>query len=210
MKRKVFAIGMTLLCAAMFAVPTVTVAAEGDDGEADQMNQGQLALLLVEKLGLLSFLPPNPSAMECMMILSQNGIFPSPTLGPTEQNPTPGWSLDPSTKVTMADLAVVLVRALGLEETVQGDKADPQNWMNALQSVNVPTDTVEGGVQTLIPLSAALQNISAGSTSGNPLSSVFIPSSSGSGLLNGLTFPDVESSLNELQDEGRPIPLTPT
>ena len=209
MKRKVFVIGMTLLCAAMFAVPTVTVAAEGD-GQADQMSQGELAQLLVKKLGLLSYLPPNPSDLECIMILSQNGIFPSPNLAPTEQNPTPGWNLDPTTKVTLADLSIILVRALGLEGTVQGDKADPQNWLNALQGVNVPTDTVEGGVQALIPLATALQNLAASNTSTDPLAKIYIPESSGSGLLNTLTFPDVEANRNELQDEGKPGAMTPT
>ncbi len=208
MKRKVFVVGMTLLCAAMFAVPTVTVAAEG---EAEMMSQGELAQLLVKKLGLLPYLPPNPSDLECVMILSQNGIFPSPTLVPTEQNPTPGWNLNPETKVTLAELAVLLVRALGLEASVQGDKADAQNWLNVLQGVNVPTDTVEGGVQALIPLSAALQNITAGRSSINPLAKVYIPDSTGSGLLNTVVFPNIGTDRAPPAPEGRPpVPLTPT
>jgi hypothetical protein len=213
MKRKVFVAGMTLLCAAVFAVPTVTVAAEGE-GQSEMMSQGELAQLLVKKLGLLPYLPPNPSDLECVMVLSQNGIFPSPTLTPTEQNPTPGWNLDPNTKVTLAELAVLLVRALGLESSVQGDKADAQNWLNVLQGVNVPTDTVEGGVQALIPLSAALQNITAGRSSINPLAKVYIPDSTGSGLISTVIFPSVGTDAPAAprpRPEGRPpVPLTPT
>lgn len=214
MKRKVFVMGLTLLCAAAFTAPITTAAAErgrrAGDGQGDMLTQGEFAQLLVKKLGLLGLLPPNPSDMQCMMILSQNGIFPSPTLQPTEQNPTPGWNLDPDVRVTLADVAVTLVRALGLEDTVQGDKADPQNWLNALQAVSVPTDTVQGGVQTVTPLSSQLLSIAAAQTSGDPLASVYVPSTSGSGLINTITFPDIPSAVQELQDEGMPGAMTPT
>ncbi|MBU4461396.1 MAG: hypothetical protein KJ579_12570 [Verrucomicrobia bacterium] len=211
MKRKAFAIGLTMLCAAVFAAPTVVAAADAAPaGQDERMSQGELAQLLVRKLGLLRFLPPNPSDLECIMILSQNGVFPSPNLAPTEQNPTPGWNADPSVQVTLADLAVVLVRAMRLEETVQGDKNDPQNWLNALQAVNVPTDTVEGGVQVLRPLATLLQNIAQRSTSGDPLVLTYIPESSGGGLLNTITFPDIKDAKQDLKDEGMPVPTTPT
>lgn len=212
MKRKVFAIGLTMLCAAVFAAPTVVAAADAaaPAGQEEKMSQGELAQLLVRKLGLLRFLSPNPSDLECIMILSQNGIFPSPNLTPTEQNPTPGWNADPSVQVTLADLAVVLVRAMRLEGTVQGDKNDPQNWLNALQAVNVPTDTVEGGVRVLKPLATLLQNIAQRSTSSDPLVLTYIPESSGGGLLNTITFPDIKSAKADLKDEGQPAPMTPT
>lgn len=212
MKRKVFAIGLSMLCAAVFAAPTVVAAAEAaaPAGQDEKMSQGELAQLLVRKLGLLRFLSPNPSDLECIMILSQNGIFPSPNLNPTEQNPTPGWNADPSVQVTLADLAVVLVRAMRLEGSVQGDKNDPQNWLNALQAVNVPTDTVEGGVQVLKPLASLLQNIAQRTTSADPLVLTYIPESSGGGLLNTITFPDIKSAKQDLKDEGMPGPVTPT
>lgn len=209
MKRKVFVMGLTLLCAAAITAPVRTAVAEDDDS-ADMLTQGQFAQLIVKKLGLLGLLPPNPSDLQCMMILSQNGIFPSPTLQPTEQNPTPGWNLDPNVRVTLADVAVTLVRALGLEDTVAGDKADPQNWLNALQAVNVPTDTVQGGVQTVAPLSSQLLSVAASQNSGDPLTRVFLPATSGSGLINTMTFPDIPSAVQELQNEGMPTPMTPT
>jgi len=209
MKRKMFVVGMTLVCAAMFAAPIVTVAAEGS-GDGEKMTQGQLAQILVKKLGLSNFLPPNPSDLECIMILSQNGIFPSPTLSPTEQNPAPGWNLNSDADVTLADLAVLLVRGLGLEGTVQGDKADSQNWLNALQAVNVPTDTVAGGVQALIPLPAAIQNLFASRLVGDPLTKIYIPESSGSGMINTITFPGIAAPVTRPAGEGRPTGMTPT
>jgi hypothetical protein len=211
MKRNVFAIGLTMMCAAVFAAPTVVVAADPAPAAQDErMSQGELAQLLARKLGLSRFLPANPSDLECIMILSQNGVFPSPNLTPTEQNPTPGWNADPSVQVTLADLAVVLVRAMRLEGTVQGDRSDPQNWLNALQAVNVPTDTVEGGVQVLKPLATLLQNIAQRSTSGDPLVRTYIPESTGGGLLNTITFPDIKDAKQDLKDEGMPTPTTPT
>lgn len=211
MKRNVFAIGLMIMCAAVVAAPTVVVAADPAPAAQDErMSQGELAQLLVRKLGLSRFLPPNPSDLECIIILSQNGIFPSPNLTPTEQNPTPGWNADPSVQVTLADLAVVLVRAMRLEGTVQGDANDPQNWLNALQAVNVPTDTVEGGVQALKPLATLLQNIAQRSTSGDPLVLTYIPESTGGGLLNTITFPDIKGAKQDMKDEGVPTPVTPT
>ena len=123
--------------------------APAQEQAAKLMTHGELAQLLVRKLGLYRFLPANPTDVECMILLAQNGIFPSPTLTPTEQDPSPGWSLDPSKEVSLADLAVVLVRALRLEGQVQGDKADPQNWLNVLKDVQVPTDTIGAGVAAL-------------------------------------------------------------
>lgn len=210
MKRKMFAVGMAVVCSALLAAPVAAVAQEGG-AEGAVMTQGQLAQMLVAKLGLLHILlPPNPSDLECIMALSQAGIFPSPTLTPTEQNPTPGWSLDPNTPVTLAELAVILVRALGLEDTVEGDKSDPQNWLNALQAVNVPTDTVQGGVQNVKPLHQVLQEIVASRTSTDPLVSKYIPDSRGGWLIDTITFPDIKSAKKELADEGKPVPITPT
>jgi hypothetical protein len=202
-----FVVGMAVVCSALLAAP---FAADAQEGEGGLMTQGQLAQMLVRKLGLINSMGPNPSDMECIMALSQAGIFPSPTLTPTEQNPTPGWSLDPNTPVTVADLAVILVRALGLEDTVQGDKSDPQNWMDALAVVNVPTDSVQGGAQVVTPLPQVLQEIVASQTSGNPLSRQYLPDSRGGQVVDTITFPDIQSSAKELADEGKPVPITPT
>jgi len=212
MKKKTFLMGVAVACAALVVAPVGVSAQEAVEDEEAVMTHGQLAQLLVRRLGLVATMAPNPTDMECMMMLSMVGIFPSASLTPTVENPTPGWSMDPSTPVTLAELAVVLVRALGLEGQVEGDKNDPQNWVNALQDVNVPVDSVQGGMQSVVPLPQIVMSISIGATSIDPLRRVFVSDSRGGVVLDTISFPSLTPNETEqkMQGEGKPRPVTPT
>ncbi len=204
----------------MTAVAQQTQAASGSSGENPQKSQqseakavlmthGELAQILVRKLGLYRLLPVNPTDMECMILLAQNGIFPSPTLVPTEQNPVPGWSLDPDKEVTLAELAVVLVRALRLEGKVQGDPADPQNWLNVLKDVQVPTDSIGAGVAALVPLSDVVEARPIFQVTQDPIQRRYLPEPSAIQILNTIVFPDLRPPT--VPPAGPPpVPVTPT
>ena len=184
---------------------TPAIAQEGAEVAQDKtITHAQFARLLVERLGLLRVLPANPSAFECMMILAQNGIFPSPTLTPTEQNPAPGWSLDPEAKVSYADLAVVLVRAMGLADKVEGDKADVQNWVNVLKNLQIPYESATAGLSALKPLEQVLTALPLFQMSPDPLNQRFVQEPEGLQLLGVLTFPDLN-----VAPPAKPKPVTP-
>lgn len=155
------------------------------------MTHGELAQLLVRKLGLYRVLPANPNDLDCMMVLAQNGIYPSATLTSTEQQPLAGWSLGGDTEVSQADLAIVLVRALGLVGDVQGDVADPKNWLDVLAKVEVPADTVGAGVAELKPLGEITTSIPIFQITGEPLVRRYIPESDILPMLDTVRFPDV-------------------
>ncbi len=167
-------------------------------GEASQqpklLTHGELAQRLVRKLGLYRFFSSNPTDLECMMLLSQNGIFPSATLTPTEQMPTPGWSLDPDKEVTLAEFAVVLVRALRLEGKVQGDPADPQNWLNVLKEANVTVDTIGAGIAAVPPISDVVPSASPFQITRHPIVRLYVPESLAAGVIDTIAFPDVRPS----------------
>ncbi len=178
--RRVMAVALVLALAgfagnAMAQAKPAGGAANGNGQKAQVMTHGELAQLLVEKLGLYRLLPANASVIDYIMLLMQNGIYPSPTLQATAQTPAPGWSLDGTAEVTLADLAVVLVRALRLEDQVKGDRGDVQNWLNALKDINVPVDSVGAGVATLTPLSETLVNLPIFQTTIDPLVRRYIP-----------------------------------
>ncbi len=188
-------------------------AAEGEGTPSDVqvpklMTHGELAQLLVRKLGLYRVLPANPNDLDCMMVLAQNGIYPSATLKPTEQQPLAGWSLSGDTEVSQADLAIVLVRALGLVGEVQGDIADPKNWLDVLAKVEVPADTVGAGVAELKPLGEITTAIPIFQITGEPLVRRYIPESEILPLLDTVRFPDIP--VQPGGEEGpKPKPVTP-
>ncbi len=209
----VVALGWTVVAQNPAASPPAPAPAPAPSQEqaAKLMTHGELAQLLVRKLGLYRFLAANPTDVECMILLAQNGVFPSPTLTPTEQDPTPGWSLDPAKEVSLADLAVVLVRALRLEGQVQGDKADPQNWLNVLKEVQVPTDTIGAGVAALAPLGDALQALPLFQVTPEPLARRYIPESTAAAVINTIAFPDLGAQRPPPPPAGPPPrPVTPT
>lgn len=208
---------MLALCAGMAMSWSVAVFAQAEapaEAEVKLMTHGELAQLLVRKLGLFRLLPGNPTDLDCMMLLSQYKVYPSPTTSPTEQEPTPGWSLDSSAEVSLAQLAVLIVRALGLGDQVQGDKEDPQNWLNLLRDLEVPTDTIGAAVAQVRPLSSfpALQPLFEIVT--DPITRRYLPDSQVFELFGTLSFPDLgatEVTVVEPEEEGpKPKPITPT
>ena len=194
-----------VLIAIGVALAAPAFAQEGADTPPEQtITHAQLARMLVEKLGLTRVLPANPSDFECIMVLAQNGIFPSPTLTPTDENPAPGWSLDPEAKVTYADLAVILVRALGLTDKVEGDKADIQNWVNVLKNFQIPHESAAAGIGAVKPLDQVLTALPLFQLTPDPLNRRLIPESEALQLLGVLTFPDMNPAAPP-----KPRPVTP-
>ncbi len=188
-------------------------------GDETVMSQREFAEVLVRKLGLFRLLPGNPGPLDCMMLLSQYGIYPSTSTKPTDSDPTPGWTLDADAAVTLDQFAVVLVRALGLQDTVEGDVQDPQNWLDALKKAEVEVTNVTDGLAGLTPLAsiAAVQPIFE--TISDPITLRFIPDSLVQ-LINTITFPEYAPSAPapivpqrrpRPREEGpEPQPLTPT
>ena len=180
-----------------------------DASKIHLMSHGELAELLVRKLGLFRLMPANSTALDCMMILSQQGIFPSPSLKPTEQNPTPGWNLDVQSEVSLGDLSVLIVRSLGLESKVQGDHNDPQNWINVLNEIQVPIDSIGAAVGTTQPLGRLLVNLPIFSVTEDPIVKRFIPLDTTTGVINSLVTPNVGGQMPPAEAGPTPTPATP-
>lgn len=178
--------------------------------ESKWLTQGNLAEILVRKLGLYRLLPGNPNQLDSIMILSQHGIYPSLTAKPSDADPTPGWNLDPKAEVTLAHFAVIMVRALGLEDKVHGDKKDIQNWLNVLKEVNVPTDDPIEGLSHLRPLRDIPEMQPLFEVTGDPLSRRYVPDSLVS-LINTITFSEIQPPPPTTPEQGKKKkPVTPT
>lgn len=176
------------------------------------MTQGELAQLLVKKLGLYRALPANPTDLECIMVLSQNGVYPATQLKAVEDE-TPGWSLSEDAEATMADLVILLVRALGLEDEVEGDMQDEQNWVNVLKAYEIPFDSIGEGVAQLTPLTEIPVMIPLFQISEDPLRKRFIPESDSEDIFDLLALPDIgpvaTAETGEVGEEGPPpTPVT--
>ncbi len=194
-----------LVAGLIFSVAAAPVAFGQQEGEGAKFTQGDLAQLLVRKLGLSRQMPASPTNFECIVMLSQNGIWPSPTLKPTDANPTPGW--DEEAEVTAEDMAVILVRALGLVDKVEGDVADIANWINVLKNVEVEY-TPEGGALNVVrplldqvPIARALFQLTP-----DPLTKRYIPESVITEVL-GLIFDSLPGPISE--EGAKPKPVTP-
>ncbi len=137
--RKKWMIGLlTGLFAVSSLLPGATVHAE----EADEVTQGELALLMVNVLGLYRFLPAAPTEQEAIAVLLINGIAPED-----------GW--DPNKPVVLADLARLIVQALDRAAEVENPE-DPQSWMAYLDSIEIPISTVGLALSSLEPLAEPL------------------------------------------------------
>lgn len=193
-----------VLLAGLVLSLAVTPVALGQEGEGAKFTQGDLAQLLVRKLGLSRQLPANPTNFECIVMLSQNGVWPSPTLKPTEANPTPGW--DEDAEVTAEDMAVILVRALGLADKVEGDVADIANWVNVLKGIEVPFVPERGTLNVVKPLDQVLIAHPLFQQTPDPLAKRYIPESAITEIL-GLV---LDSRPGPVVEEGEePKPVTP-
>jgi len=104
----------------------------------DEVRQGELALLLVNVLGLYRFLPAAPSEQEAISMLLVNGVAPAN-----------GW--EPDKAVVLADLAEVIVRAIDRADEVE-DQANPQSWIDYLASIGMPIDTIGLALNNVEPI----------------------------------------------------------
>jgi hypothetical protein len=169
------------------------------------MTQGELAQLLVKKLGLYRIVPANPSDLECIGALVANGIFPSATLSGKGN----GWN--PTAEVAPMDVARLLVRALGLSGQIQ-DPANDQQWMDVLKTAEVSTETVGAGVSALRPFSEILTAVPLFQVTQDPLDKRYIPESDILNLFGSISFP-VQSTIpvtEEKEEVKKPKPATPT
>lgn len=126
-----------------FGFSTVAVMAqEGQDETSTELiTQGELAQMLVRVLGLYRFLPASPSDAECFAVLMANKI-----------SPAGGWN--GGAPVTAQDLARVIVLAIGEEGSVENPD-DPDSWIEVLQALGVPMDTVGQAVGEVPPSDGA-------------------------------------------------------
>ncbi len=108
------------------------------DPTGETANQAYLVRLLVFRLGLAPFLPPNPTVIQCVNALLVNGI-----------EPADGWQ--PYKLVTLADLARVLVQALRLTGQVQNPD-DPRSYVAVLRSMDIKFGTIDEALENLRPL----------------------------------------------------------
>ncbi len=121
--------GTTLLVAVLaVAMLSPQAPAQTPQNENEEVRQGELALLLVNVLGLYRFLPAAPSEQEAVAVLLANGIAPAN-----------GWELN--RPVVLADLAEIIVKSIDRAHEVENPD-DPQSWIDLLNSIDVPIDTI--------------------------------------------------------------------
>lgn len=130
--------GMALVAAVFVMASLVPQAPAVAAQNNDEVRQGELALLLVNVLGLYRFLPAVPTEQEAIAVLLSNRIAPAN-----------GW--EPNKPVVLADLAEIIVRAVDRAHEVD-DPDDPQSWINFLASIGVPIDTIGLALTNVEPL----------------------------------------------------------
>lgn len=119
-------IGVGLLMLAMAAFPLAETKAQQapDNG----VTQGELAIMLVNLLGWSANMAEAPTPLSSIRLLAANGIAP-----------LNGWQ--PGELVVLADLAVVLVQSLNLEDQVANPDS-PESYVELLESVGVSFQNV--------------------------------------------------------------------
>ncbi len=131
--------GVFLLAAILLMSPLARPASARPDVRGDNsVTQGELALMLVNVLGLYRYLPPAPGAHNAIEILVVNQIAP-----------VDGWELEKV--VTRADLARIITLALDRGDEV-ADPDDPQSWVDFLVGIGIPIDTVGVALENVEPM----------------------------------------------------------
>lgn len=203
MKRK---LGIGIL-AAMVALTAIMPSHVAEASDSDAVTQGELALLLVNMLGLYRFLPAAPTEQEAIAVLLANRI-----------SPENGWR--PDQPVLLADLARLIVQSLDRTADVP-DPSNPQSWIDFLVSIDVPIDTIGLAVSQLEPLPEPIGgNVFVAFVSSDPLvrrevlglpdeaergTDVAAPQS----ILRPVTLPQVREVIRDIPDVP-PRPPVPT
>ena len=194
---------LVVLLAGLMMAPAIGMAqggkSKGDAAKAQAsqpVSHPQLAELMIKALGLVRFLPASPSAQEMFAVLMQNGIVPQA-----------GWKLD--AVVTKADLARVLVQALGLDERVENPN-DPQGWINVLKQAGISLERLSQTIQVVEALPEALaQDVTLSSTDPLVYGETLAPGSSIQYTVDLNLVTRVLSEMDMISGEFRPIPPTP-
>ncbi len=113
------------------------VVAQNNANNNNQVTQGELALMLINMLGLQQEIEVTGSPLDAIRVLLIYGI-----------SPINGWEVD--RPVVLGDLAVVLVQSLQAQDEVD-DPNDPVQCIAYLEGLGVPMDTVSGAVLIVPP-----------------------------------------------------------
>ena len=194
---------LVVLLVALMVAPAIGMAqgkkAKGEDSKAQvskPVTHPQLAELLVKALGLVRFLPASPSAQQMFTVLMQNGIVPQD-----------GWKLD--AVVTKADLARVIVQALGMEDRVENPN-DPQSWINLLKQAGISLERLSQTIQSVEALPEGMaQDVTLSSTDPLIYGENLAPGSSIQYTVDLNLVTRVLSEMEMISGEFRPISPTP-
>ncbi len=126
-------IGVGLLMLAMAAFPLAETQAQQapDNG----ITQGELAIMVVNLLGWSGSMPAAPTPLDHIALLGANSIAP-----------LDGWQ--PGELVVLADLAVVLVQALGLQDQVESPN-NPESYVALLESLGVSFENIGAALDNI-------------------------------------------------------------
>ena len=133
---KKYGIVVVIALAVCMAVPSFASAQD------DSVKHGELAQLVVRVLGLQRHLPPNPTDADCFALLLVNRITPQD-----------GWKQ--GAVVTAADLARVVVQAMGEAENIENPD-DPASWVNYLNEKGIQVVDLQEAVGQASPLDEAV------------------------------------------------------
>ncbi len=137
-------IGSTLLLLlALLALPFATTGVAQEDDE-QLMTESELALKLVQVLGLSPMLPVNPSPAEAYQILLLNGV-----------SPKDGWNS--TNLVNFGNLARILVQSMGAEDDIEDTTSD-KAYVDYLKSIGVEFGTIQDAIDQTSPIAQPLAN----------------------------------------------------
>ncbi len=131
----VFVVAVVLMMSPL--IPSAS-AAPNQQRNNNHITQSELALMLVNVLGLYRYLPAPPSVHNAIEILLVNQIAPAD-----------GWQ--PDRVVTRADLARVIVQAIDRSDEIE-DPDNPQSWIDYLVGIGIPIDTVGVALESVDPM----------------------------------------------------------
>ena len=133
--KKLWIISFAVLITSIMATPVLEAK---ESQPSNVVTHQELGQILVNLLGLSKTLPASPSDQQVFASLLMNGI-----------GPEGGWEVDQ--KVTRADLARVMVQALGLQHRVT-KPSEPRSWMMVLKAEAIAIDSVGQAAGSLDPL----------------------------------------------------------